>query len=186
MGRNGLNAILNLAGLNHYIENILPDNLEKGFDFAEVAAVNMALEEMYGPRGGRGLSLRAGTRTLCGWLARISARWLGWAIWPSKCCRCEPNSASASGGCQDILADQRPAQHSGGKGKRVSSGPSISVRNVTDARARTSRFVIIATGILQEALKWVSGGNEFRVNESKCMAMGDAVCEFVIQKEPLS
>jgi predicted hydrocarbon binding protein len=44
----------------------------------------------------------------------------------------------------------------------------------------------IATGLLQEALKWVSGGNEFRVNESKCVAVGDAVCEFVIQKEPIS
>ena len=41
MGRNGLNAILNLAGLNHYVEHPLPDNLEKGFDFAEVAAVNV-------------------------------------------------------------------------------------------------------------------------------------------------
>ena len=59
MGRNGLNAILNLAGLNHYIENYPPDNLEKGFDFAELSAIGVALEEMYGPRGGRGLALRA-------------------------------------------------------------------------------------------------------------------------------
>ena len=35
MGKNGLNAILNLAGLNHYIDNYPPDNLDKGFDFAE-------------------------------------------------------------------------------------------------------------------------------------------------------
>mgnify|MGYP001075547325 CR=1 FL=1 len=44
----------------------------------------------------------------------------------------------------------------------------------------------IATGLLQESLKWVSGGNEFRVNESKCIAMGDPVCEFIIQKTPIS
>jgi hypothetical protein len=31
MGKNGLNAILNLAGLNYYIENYPPDNLDKGF-----------------------------------------------------------------------------------------------------------------------------------------------------------
>jgi len=60
MGKNGVNAILNLAGLSHYIDNPLPDNLEKGFDFAEIAAINQALEDMYGPRGGRGLSLRLG------------------------------------------------------------------------------------------------------------------------------
>jgi predicted hydrocarbon binding protein len=34
-------------------------------------------------------------------------------------------------------------------------------------------------------LKWVSGGSEFRVNESKCVAMGHEVCEFVIQKTPI-
>jgi predicted hydrocarbon binding protein len=40
--------------------------------------------------------------------------------------------------------------------------------------------------LLQESLKWVSGGNEFRVNESKCVAVGDDVCEFIVQKEPIS
>ncbi len=44
----------------------------------------------------------------------------------------------------------------------------------------------MGAGLLQEGLKWVSGGSEFRVNESKCMAMGDAVCEYVIQKAPIS
>jgi predicted hydrocarbon binding protein len=44
----------------------------------------------------------------------------------------------------------------------------------------------ISTGLLQAMLTWVSGGLEFRVNESKCCAVGDTVCEFVIQKEPIS
>ena len=59
MGKNGLNAVLNLAGLQHYVDNYPPDNLEKGFDFSEFTALNVALEDMYGPRGGRGLALRA-------------------------------------------------------------------------------------------------------------------------------
>ena len=54
MGKNGLNAVLNLAGLQHYVDNYPPDNLEKGFDFSEFTALNVALEDMYGPRGGRG------------------------------------------------------------------------------------------------------------------------------------
>ena len=44
----------------------------------------------------------------------------------------------------------------------------------------------ISTDLIQESLKWVSGGNEFRVNESECIAMGDEVCRFVIQKDPVS
>ena len=73
MGRNGLNAILNLAGLNNYIENYPPDNLDKGFDFAELSAVGVALEEMYGPRGGRGLALRAGRATFSDALKNFGA-----------------------------------------------------------------------------------------------------------------
>jgi hypothetical protein len=63
MGKNGLNAILNLAHLPHVIDNYPPSNLAKEFDFSDVSAINQALEEMYGPRGGRGLALRAGRAT---------------------------------------------------------------------------------------------------------------------------
>ena len=56
MGKNGLNAILNLAGLSNLIDNYPPDNLDRGFDFADFSAIQGALEEMYGPRGGRGLA----------------------------------------------------------------------------------------------------------------------------------
>ena len=43
MGRNGLNAILNLAGLSHLIDNYPPANLEKEFDFADFSALMGAL-----------------------------------------------------------------------------------------------------------------------------------------------
>ena len=60
MGKNGLNAVLNMAKQPNLIDNYPPDNLEKEFDFAQFSALNGALEEMYGPRGGRGLALRGG------------------------------------------------------------------------------------------------------------------------------
>ena len=43
MGKNGLNAILNFAGMNNYIESYPPDNLDKGFDFSELSALGTAL-----------------------------------------------------------------------------------------------------------------------------------------------
>jgi hypothetical protein len=73
MGKNGLNAILNLAHLPHMIDNYPPDNLEREFNFADFSAFNMALEEMYGPRGGRGLALRSGRAAFADACA-ISAR----------------------------------------------------------------------------------------------------------------
>ena len=63
MGKNGVNAILNLANLSDLIDNLPPDNLERKFDFADFSAISGALEEMFGPRGGRSLAQRAGTAT---------------------------------------------------------------------------------------------------------------------------
>jgi hypothetical protein len=60
MGQNGLNAVLSLAGLEGYIEHPPPDSLTKQVDFAHLAALNQALEDMYGARGGRGMALRIG------------------------------------------------------------------------------------------------------------------------------
>jgi hypothetical protein len=73
MGKNGLNAILNLAGLSHFIDNYPPLNLAKEFDFADYSALNGALEEMYGPRGGRGLQLRAGRASFARGLQGLGA-----------------------------------------------------------------------------------------------------------------
>ena len=63
MGKNGLNAILNLAGLSNYIDTYPPDNLDKGFDFSELSAIGTALEDMYGPQRTRS-GAACGTRHL--------------------------------------------------------------------------------------------------------------------------
>ena len=73
MGKNGLNAILNLADMGFMIDNYPEDNLNKEFDFTDFSAINQALEEMYGPRGGRGLALRAGRATFSDALRNFGA-----------------------------------------------------------------------------------------------------------------
>ena len=185
MGRNGLNAILNLAGLSHYIENPLPDNLEKGFDFAEVAAVNMALEDMYGPRGGRGLSLRVGRALFADGLRNFGAL----AGVGDLAFKVLPLGAKLRIGLPAVakIFSQISDQHSTVEEKE--NEYIYTIHKCSECHGRTGQdkpICFIASGILQESLKWVSGGNEFRVNESRCTATGDSVCEYVIQKEPLS
>lgn len=185
MGRNGLNAILNLAGLNHYIESPMPDNLEKGFDFAEVAAINLALEDMYGPRGGRGLSLRVGRAQFADGLRNFGAL-VGVGDLAFKVL---PLQAKLRIGLPALakIFSQISDQHSTVEEKDNEYIYTIHKCSECHGRKGESKPVcFVAVGILQEGLKWVSGGNEFRVNESKCMACGDAACEYVIQKEPLS
>jgi len=51
---------------------------------------------------------------------------------------------------------------------------------------RGTMLIFIATGLLQEGLKWVSGGHEFRVTQTTAKSVGDETCNFVILKEPIS
>ena len=185
MGKNGLNAILNLANLSHLIGNFPEDNLHKGFDFSDISAINQALEEMYGPRGGRGLALRAGRATFSDALrdfgALAGAGDLAFKVLPlhAKLRIGVPAMAKIFSQMSDQIST-------------VSEREDAFVYTIHRCpvcwgrRGVDKPVCFIAVGLLQEGLKWVSGGNEFRVNESKCVATGDEVCEFVIFKTPMA
>jgi predicted hydrocarbon binding protein len=185
MGKNGLNAILNLAHLTNLIDNYPPDNLAREFDFSDVSAVNQALEEMYGPRGGRGLALRAGRATFSDVLRNFGALAgvgdLAFRVLPlqTKLRIGIPAMAKIFSQVSDQLSTVVEAE----------SDFIYTIHRcpVCWGRSKLDKPVcFIAIGLLQEGLKWLSGGNEFRINETKCVAMGEAVCEFYIQKTPIS
>jgi predicted hydrocarbon binding protein len=185
MGKNGLNAILNLANLNHMIGHFPEDNLNKGFDFSDLSAINQALEEMYGPRGGRGLALRMGRATFSDCLRNFGAL----AGVGDLAFKVLPLSAKLRIGAPAMakIFSQMSDQISTVEEKDDVILYTIHRCPVCWGRSGVDKPVcFIAVGLLQESLKWVSGGNEFRVNESKCIATGDDVCEFVIQKTPTS
>ncbi len=60
IGEHGLHAVLRLANLEAWITAPPDYNDELQVNFADFARLNHVLEEMYGPRGGRALALRAG------------------------------------------------------------------------------------------------------------------------------
>jgi hypothetical protein len=183
MGKNGVNAILNLANLQHLIDNYPPDNLERQFDFADFSAINGALEEMYGPRGGRGLALRAGRATFQDGLRHFGAL----AGVGDLAFKVLPLQAKLRIGLPAMakIFSTTSDQYSTVEEKDTHFVYTIHRCPVCWGRKSDRPDCYMAVGLLQAGLKWVSGGQAFRVNESKCIAMGDAVCEFVIFKEPL-
>jgi len=185
MGKNGLNAILNLAHLPELIDNPPPDNLEREFDFADFSAINMALEEMYGPRGGRGLALRAGraafTDALRNFGALAGVGDLAFKVLPQQVKLRIGIPAMAR------IFSQISDQHSTAREEEKVFIYTIHRCPVCWGRGDADKPVcFIAAGLLQGGLKWVSGGMEFQVHESKCVAMGDEVCEFVIPRQPIT
>jgi predicted hydrocarbon binding protein len=185
MGRNGLNAVLNLAGLGSLVDNFPPDNMERKFDFADFTALHMGLEEMYGPRGGRGLALRAGRATFndalkdFGTLVGVSD--LAFKVLPLQTKIRIGLPAVAK------LFSQVSDQQSTVDETDDSFVWTIHRCPICWTRKGSDKPVCnISTGLLQAMVTWVSGGLEFQVYESKCCAMGDTVCEFIIHKEPIT
>lgn len=184
MGKNGLNAILNMAGLTHLIDNYPVDNLEREFDFADYSSLHAALEEMYGPRGGRGLALRAGRAVFGSALKNFGAL----AGVGDMAFKVLPLPVKIKVGLPSVakVFTQLSDQYSTVEERDNEYVYIIHKCPVCWGRKTDKPACYTATGLLQECFKWVSGGHEFRVNEEKCVAMGDDVCSFVIQKEPIS
>jgi predicted hydrocarbon binding protein len=184
MGKNGLNAILNLAHLPHLIGNYPPDNLERQFDFADFSAFNLALEEMYGPRGGRGLALRSGRNAFDDALRNFGAL----AGVGDLAFRVLPLAVKMRIGIPAMarIFSQISDQYSTVQERENDFIYTIHRCPVCWGRKAEKPVCFVAVGLLEGGLKWLSGGNEFRINESKCISVGDDVCDFVIQKSPIS
>ena len=184
MGKNGLNAILNLASLPELIENHPPDNLERQFDFADFSAIFGALEEMYGPRGGHGLAKRAGRAAFdeglrnFGALAGVTD--LAFKVLP------QPVKLRIGIPAMAKIFSQVSDQISTVEEKEDHYIYTIHKCPVCWGRQASNMICYMAIGLLQGGLKWVSGGSEFKVDETRCIAAGDSVCEFIILKNPIS
>ena len=183
MGKNGVNAILNLANLQHLIDHYPPPNLNREYDFAYFSAIWGAGEELYGPRGGRGLALRAGRATFAEGLrnfgALAGAGDLAFKVLPLH------TKIKIGLPAMARIFTQTSDQHSTVEERDTHFIYTIHRCPVCYGRHIEKPGCHVATGLLQEGLKWVSGGYEFRVVETKCIAVGDQVCEFMIMKEPV-
>lgn len=185
LGANGLHALLNTAHLSSLIDNYPPANLERGFDFADYAAINLGLEEMYGARGGRGLALRAGRAIFADALGNFGALVgtgdAAFKILPliTKLKISLPALARIFSEISDQITQVENRQH---------AFHYIVLRNpVCWGRSGQSGPVCyLQVGLLQEALHRISSGHEFRVDEAECRAAGADACRFVLLKEPLS
>jgi predicted hydrocarbon binding protein len=184
IGYNGLMAILNYAHLTSLAETLPPDNLARAFDFSDFSLINQALEEIYGVRGGRGLALRVGRTTFedvlkdYGSLAGVEN--LDFRLLPmQKKIRFGLNAMAQifSEKSDQITTLEEKDDHFLYQVKRC---PVCWGRTSVD-----HAICYYLVGLLKEGLYWVSGGKEFNIKETSCIARGDEVCEFCVVKEPL-
>lgn len=183
MGKNGVNAILNLANLRSWINSYPLDTLEKRLDFADYSAINGSLDDIYGTRGGRGLAMRAGRASFDHVLRGFSV-FAGVGDFAFKILPASSKLKVGLGAIARVLS-QVSDQHVTVVENADHFVYTVEYCSVCWGRQTTIPTCHIVVGMIQAALKWISGGSEFNVVETKCTAMGDKDCVFIIQKEPV-
>ncbi|MDY6874901.1 MAG: 4-vinyl reductase [Chloroflexota bacterium] len=183
MGHNGVNAILNLARLQHRIGNYPTNDFDQEFPFDEVGRLLQALDEMYGPRSGRGLARRIGRACL-----KIGIKDFGPVLGVADIAfRVLPLGMKLRIGFE-VLAEMfnRFTDHLVRLGEDEQYYHWIIERcGVCWGRKCDAPCCHLAVGILEEGLYWISGGKNFYVEEVSCIATGDSTCTILIGRHPL-
>jgi len=183
MGRNGVHAVLKLASLLNLVDNYPPDNREREFSFSTVSTLTDMLEQVYGPHGGRGLSLRIGRACFNNGVRQYGTQ-MGLT---EMAFRLLPLPAKVSGGAKafaelfNTFTDQkvRLEDEDGKLFWHIDRCPLCWERKSQEPVCH------LAVGLLQEALYWLSGGKVFHVEEITCIATGDETCTILIDKSPI-
>jgi predicted hydrocarbon binding protein len=184
MGLNGVDAVLRLSPLENFIKDYSQVNADHAFSFESVSVLQSTLEQVYGPHGGRGLALRIGRACFKYGLKEYGSM-LGLTEMAFRLLSLPVKLHIGAKTFADLFnkhTDQRV---------RVEEKDNKILWHIERCplcweRKAEEPICHLAVGLLQESLSWLSGGRIFNVEETACIAKGDAVCTIVIDKTPLS
>ena len=184
LGHDGVNTVLHLGHRPDHIDQFPASNQDLKFPFKQTGRLQTALECAYGPRAGRGLSLRVGRACVKYGLREFGSE-LGFT---DLSFRLLPLPTRLKVGSEALakmfnqLSDQRI--HFELEKKYIYWH--IEQCPLCWEGQAEGPYCALAIGFLQEALYWVSGGKYFLVEEKKCIAFGDSECTIVIDQTPIS
>jgi predicted hydrocarbon binding protein len=168
-GKNAVKAVLNLSGLSPLIGHFPPSNPEKEFPYGDFARILGGLEDLYGPRGARALSHRAGEQAFLAGAAQFKidsgehpdslAAGLERVVWYL-------NSACSMNA--DVVKQRGMLEFTIGRCPACFS---------RWAAAPACQFF---AGFLREAARWAISGKPVLVTEKNCIAGGDEACIFEV------
>jgi hypothetical protein len=184
LGVNGVNALLNLAGLPEYIGNYPADSIEKKFPFSHVAKLQQALYDMYGARGARVFATRGGEQTFQHSMDKYDK---------------VQKAAQAAMSIGSMETRHRVGLQFFSKFFNMVSDQVIRIEEDENhwywiiercpmcwERKSTEPVCHLGVGVLQAASSWATGGMKFRIQETQCVAMGGANCIYTLDKQPIN
>lgn len=184
VGKKGVNALLNLAGLQVYIDNYPPDNMKKEFPFEHLGKLQQAYWDMYGPRGARAFAIRAGKQTLNDGIERFGkvAQAARAAMMIGSVDRRMSIGLEFFAKFFNTVSDQKVAVEEDEKGWywKIFTCP------MCTGRTSDEPVCHMAVGVLQGAIEnFVDKKARYNISPTHCQAMGDDVGVIAIDREPM-
>ena len=182
VGQERLTALLQATQLTRFDQQLPPDDLQRGFDFANFANLDQALLDDFGPRGARRLAVETGREVF-----RRGLQEFGPLVGATDFVfRALPLATKIRIGLP-LLA--RIFTQFTDQITRVESYADfhlyyIDVCPICWGRTADEPICYLARGVLEESMHWVSGGKSFPVEQIECRAKGAESCVFKITPIP--
>ena len=177
MGDNGLNTVLRTCGLERFVGNFPPNNLEPSIQASQYARFNEAIEAFYG-RGGKGI-LRRICKASFQYGVREQAALLGVAGVALKLLPERQRIKFILNGMADALKKSNPEVNAwvDDSGDRLAYVESTCA--ICHSRHSAESICHLYVGSVAEAVQWATG-REFVITETHCLAKGDEYCRFEV------
>lgn len=177
MGDNGLNTVLRTCGLERFIDNFPPNNLQPAIQTSQYARFNEAIETFYG-RGGRGILRRIGKASFQ-YGVREQAALLGVAGVAIKLLPEKQKIKFILNGMADALKKSNPEVNAWIEDNDGRLAYIESTCAICFGRHSTDSICHLYVGSIAEAVQWATG-KEYAIIETHCMAKGDDYCRFEV------
>jgi predicted hydrocarbon binding protein len=178
MGENGLNTVLRTSGLERYIGNFPPDDLNPAIKTSDYARLNAAIEEFYG-RGGRGMLRRIGKASFQ-YAVREQAALLGLAGVALKFLPVKQRIKFILNAMVNALKKSNPQVEAWVEENGTLAYCDASCA-ICHGRQSAEAICYLYIGSIGEAVHWAAG-QEFRIIETMCTARGDPHCRFEVRE----
>ena len=177
MGENGLNAVLHTSGLEQFVGNFPPNNLDPSIQASQYAKLNEAIEAFYG-RGGRGMLRRIGKASFQ-YAVREQAALLGIAGIALKLMPEKQKIKFILNSMAGALKKSNPQVEAwlDDSGERLAYLESTC--GVCQGRHSENAICYLYAGSIGEAVRWATG-KEFEITETHCLAKGHPYCRFEV------
>ncbi len=177
MGANGLHAVLRTSGLERFINNLPPNDLEPSIKSSEYAGLLQAIEEFYG-RASKGMLRRIGKASFQ-YGVREQAALLGIAGVALKLLPEKQRIKFILNGLANALKKSNPAVDAWVDEQGDTIAYIEKTCGICWGRESDQPMCHLYVGSISEAVLWATGV-EHEVVETHCLAKGDEYCRFEI------